>query len=232
MRVKGIIVYVSNKPFVSDFNALQLEPARIRQMSLSNPTQAADGLSTPTTWQPPLPTDAPPPLPDLASTPTTTASTPARTQYLNDDPIDLYQQYPVRRLANDPSFSTPTSTRSSDPSFVHTSPPYRQAYSMHQPQTPGSQQLIFGSQSSYFNPNLRAVMKSPTEYILAGVPVNRGMNMASSASAITLSCDEFGQQYRSLREAAAARRSDLDSIFSAYGMVRSYQSIENRQSYH
>ena len=27
----GIIVYVSNKPFVSDFNALQLEPARILQ---------------------------------------------------------------------------------------------------------------------------------------------------------------------------------------------------------
>ena len=34
----GIIVYVSNKPFVSDFNALQLEPARTLQMSLSNPT--------------------------------------------------------------------------------------------------------------------------------------------------------------------------------------------------
>jgi len=59
MRVKGIIVYVSNKPFMSDFNALQLEPARIRQMSLFNPT--ADGLTTPTTWQPPLPPDAPPP---------------------------------------------------------------------------------------------------------------------------------------------------------------------------
>jgi hypothetical protein len=55
----GNIVYVYNKPFVSDFNALQLEPARIRQMSLSNPT--ADGLSTPTTWQPPLPPDAPTP---------------------------------------------------------------------------------------------------------------------------------------------------------------------------
>jgi hypothetical protein len=119
MRVKGIIVYVSNKPFMSDFNALQLEPARIRQMSLSNPT--ADGLSTTTTWQPPLPPDAPPPLPDFASTPTATASTPARTQFLYDDSIDPYQQYPVRRLANDPSFSTPTSTRSTDPSFVHTS---------------------------------------------------------------------------------------------------------------
>ena len=43
--------------------------------------------------------------------------------------------------------------------------------------------------------------------------------MASSTSAITLSCDEFGQQYRSLQVAAAARRSDLESIFSAYGMI-------------
>ena len=159
-------------------------------MSLSNPT--ADGLSTPTTWHPPLPNYAPPPLPDVASTPTTTASTPARTQYLLDDPIDPYQQYPVRRLVNDPSFSTPTSTQPSTPSYVHSSPPYRQAYTMYQPHTPGSQQLNFGSQSPFFNPNLRAVMKSPTEYILAGVPVNRGINMASSASAITLSCDEFG----------------------------------------
>ncbi len=144
MRVKGIIVYVSNKPLVSDFDALQLEPARLRQMSLSNPT--VDGLSTPTPWQPPLSPDIPPPLPDFASTPTTTASTPARTQHLYDDSIDPYQQYPVRRLANDPSFSTPTSTRSTDPSFVHTSPPYRQAYPRYQPQTPGSQQFTFGSQ--------------------------------------------------------------------------------------
>jgi len=198
MRVKGIIVYVSNKPFMSDFNALQLEPARIRQMSLSNPT--ADGLSTPTTWQPPLPHDAP--------------------------SIDPYQQYPVRRLVNDPSFSTPTSTRSTDPSFVHTSPPYRQAYSVYQPQTPGSQQFTFGSQSPYYSPNLRAVMKSPTEYILAGVPVTTRMHRASSASTITLSCDEFGQQYRSLQEAAAARRSELDNIFSAYGMIYPFLPVD------
>ena len=224
MRVKGIIVYVSNQPFMSDFNALQLEPARIRQMSLSNPT--ADGLSTPTTWQPPLPHDAPPPLPDFASTPTATASTPARTQFLYDDSIDPYQQYPVRRLANDPSFSTPTSTRSTDPSFVHTSPPYRQAYPMSQPQTPGSQQFTFGSQSPYYSPNLRAVMKSPTEYILAGVPVTTRMHRASSASAITLSCDESGQQYRSLQEAAAARRSELENIFSAYGMIYPFLPVD------
>ena len=69
-------------------------------------------------------------------------------------------------------------------------------------------------------------MKSPTEYILAGVPANRGINMASSASAITLSCDEFGQQYRSLQEAAAARRSNLESIFSAYGMVYPFLPVD------
>jgi hypothetical protein len=193
-------------------------------MSLSNPT--AHGLTTPTTWQPPLPPDAPPPLPDFASTPATTASTPARTQSLYDDSIDPYQQFPVRRLVNDPSFSTPISTQSSNPSFVHTSPPYRQAYSMYQPQTPGSQQLHFGSQSPYYSPNLRAVMKSPTEYILAGVPANRGMNRASSASAITLSCDQFGQQYRSLQEAAAARRSELENIFSAYGMIYPFLPVD------
>ena len=209
---------------MSEFNALQLEPARIRQMSLTNPT--AHGLSTPTTWQPPLPADVPPPLPDFESTPTTPASNPARTHYSYDISIDPHQQYPVRRLDSDPSFSTPTSTRSSDPSFVHTTPLYRQAYSMYPPQSPGSQQLIFGSQSPYFNPNLRTVMKSPTEYILAGVPGSRGMTRTSSASTITLSCDEFGQQYRSLQEAAAARRSDLESIFSAYGMIYPFLPVD------
>ena len=152
-------------------------PVYGRCQSLNNPT--AHGLSTPTTWQPPLPADVPPPLPDFESTPTTTASNPARTQHLHADSIDPYQQYPVRRLDSDPSFSTPTSTRSSDPSFVHTSPLYRQAYSMYPPQTPGSQQLTFGSQSPYFNPNQRTVMKSPTEYILAGVPGSRGMPRTS-----------------------------------------------------
>jgi hypothetical protein len=97
---------------------------------------------------------------------------------------------------------------------------------MYQPHTPGSQQLNFGSQSPFFHPNLRTVMKSPTEYILAGVPANRGINMASSASAITLSCDEFGQQYRSLQEAAAARRSNLENIFSAYGMVYPFLPVD------
>ena len=127
----------------------------------------------------------------------------------------------MRRLANDPSFSTPTSTRSTDPSFVNMSPPYRQTYSMYQPQTPGAQQVTFGSQSPYFNPNLRAVMKSPTEYILAGV-----RNRASSASALTLSSNEFGQQYRSLQEAASARRSELENIFSAYGMIYPFLPVD------
>ena len=91
MRVKGNIVYVSNKPFMSDFNALQLEPARIRQMSLSNPT--ADGLSTPTAWQPPLPPDVPPPLPDQLrrghSTHTMTTSTRTGSIRCGDSPTIL-----------------------------------------------------------------------------------------------------------------------------------------------
>ena len=97
---------------------------------------------------------------------------------------------------------------------------------MHSPQTPGSQQLTFGSQSPYLNPTLRTVMKPPPEYILAGVPGSRGLTRTSSASAITLSCDEFGQQYRSLQEAAAARRSDLESIFSAYGMIYPFLPVD------
>jgi len=148
---KGIIVYISNKPCMSDFNTLQLERARTLQMSLSNPT--ADGLSTPMPWQPPLPANPPPPLPDDTSTSTMTASTSARPQFFGDDSMDLYQQFPVRRLANDPMFSTPTFTRTSDPLFVHTSQPYRHEYSMYMPQT-GSQQFHFGSQ-------LRTPMKSP-----------------------------------------------------------------------
>ena len=102
----GIIVYVRNKPFVSDFNALQLELARIPQMSFSNPTTG--GLSPPTMWQPPLPNFAPPPLPTSASIPTTPVSTQPTTQYLYDDPNDPYQQFPVRRINYDSSLLTPT----------------------------------------------------------------------------------------------------------------------------
>jgi hypothetical protein len=149
----GINVYISNKSIVSDFNALQLDRDRILQMSLSNPT--ADGMSTPTTGQPPLPPDAPPPLPTTASTQTTTASTPARTQFLYDDPTDPYAQFPVRRLANDPSFSTPTSTPLSDPQLAHASPLYRHPHSMYQLQPPGFQQLNFGFQSPPFSQHLR-----------------------------------------------------------------------------
>ena len=219
----GINVYISNKSIVSDFNALQLDRDRILQMSLSNPT--ADGMSTPTTGQPPLPPDAPPPLPTTASTQTTTASTPARTQFLYDDPTDPYAQFPVRRLTNDPSFSTPTSNPLSGSQFIHTSPPYRHPSSMYQLQPPGYQPLNFGFQSPPFSQNQRKVMKSPTEFILAGVR-DRGVPMATSASTFTLSCDEFGQQYRSLLAAAAARRDELDNIFTACGMVYPFLPVD------
>jgi hypothetical protein len=45
----GIIVYVSNKPFVSDFNALQRDNGRILKMSFFN--SIAGDMSSPTTWQ-------------------------------------------------------------------------------------------------------------------------------------------------------------------------------------
>jgi hypothetical protein len=90
---------------------------------------------------------------------------------------------------------------------------------LYMPQTPGSQQLNFGLQ-------LRTAMKSPTEFILAGVRDHRGVPMASSASASTLSCDESGQQFRSLQAAAAARRNDLESIFTAAGMVYPFLPVD------
>jgi hypothetical protein len=68
-------------------------------------------------------------------------------------------------------------------------------------------------------------MKSPTEFILAGVR-DRGVPMATSASTFTLSCDEFGQQYRSLLAAAAARRDELDNIFTACGMVYPFLPVD------
>ena len=219
----GIIVYVSNKPFVSDFNALQLEPARIHQMSLSNPT--AGGLSPPTIWQPPLPTFAPPPLPTSASIPTTPVLTQPTTQYLYDDPNDPYQQFPVRRINYDSSLLTPTSTRPLDPSIVYGTPPYHQA--QHMPRTPGFQPFFSGYPAvTSFGTYSRTVTKSPSEYIRAGIPANRGTIMPPSASAYPLSCDEFGQQYTSLQAAAAARGRDLHSIFTAYGMNYPYVPVD------
>ena len=219
----GIIVYVRNKPFVSDFNALQLELARILQMSLSNPTTG--GLSPPTIWQPPLPNFAPPPLPTSASIPTTPALTQPTTQYLYDDPNDPYQQFPVRRINYDSSFLTPTSTRPLDPSIVYGTPPHHQA--QHMPRTPGFQPFFSGYPAvTSFGAYSRSVTKSPSEYIRAGIPVNRGTIMPPSASAYPLSCDEFGQQYPSLQAAAAARGRDLHSIFTAYGMNYPYVPVD------
>ena len=218
----GIIVYIRNKPFVSDFNALQLELARILQMSLSNPTTG--GLSPPTIWQPPLPNFAPPPLPTSASIPTTPVLTQPTTQYLYDDPNDPYQQFPVRRINYDSSLLTPTSTRPLDPSIVYGTPPYHQA--QHMPRTPGFQPFFSGYPAvTSFGTYSRSVTKSPSEYIRAGIPVNRGTIMPPSASAYPLSCDEFGQQYPSLQAAAAARGRDLHSIFTAYGMNYPYVPV-------
>ena len=219
----GIIVYVSNKPFVSDSNALQLEPARILQMSLSNPTTGS--LSPPTIWQPPLPNFAPPPLPTSASIPTTPVLTQPTTQYLYDDPNDPYQQFPVRRINYDSSLLTPTSTRPLDPSIVYGTPPYHQA--QHMPRTPGFQPFFSGYPAvTSFGTYSRTVTKSPSEYIRAGIPANRGTIMPPSASAYPLSCDEFGQQYPNLQAAAAARGRDLHSIFTAYGMNYPYVPVD------
>ncbi len=163
----GNIVYVDNKPFVSDFNALQLEHARILQMNHSSPT--ADGMSTPTAWQPPLPLDGPPPLPNSASTPTTPALPTDATQSLNISSYDPYHQFPVRRLDQDPSFSTPTQSRTTNPSIIYGTPPYI-----------GFQQSYFGNQPSPFSNVARSVTKLPSEYIKAGALGDRGLTMSSS----------------------------------------------------
>ena len=218
----GIIVYVSNKPFVSDFNALQLDRARILQMSFFN--SIAGDMSTPTTWQPPLPASRPPPLPTSALIPTNPVSTPTTTQTVYANSIDPNAQFPVRRIDYESSFSTPTSTRPSDPSIVYGTPPYQQAQQMHVPRTTGFQQFSSGYPAvPHFGNYSRSVTKSPSEYIRAGLPVSRG---TPSASAFPLSCDEFGQQYPSLQSAAAARGRYLHSIFTAYGMQYPYLPVD------
>ena len=207
----GNIVYVYNKPFVSDFNALQLEHARILQMNHSNPT--ADGMSTPTAWQPPLPLDGPPPLPSSASTPTTPALPTDATQSLNINSYDPYHQFPVRRLDQDPSFSTPTQSRTTNPSIIYGTPPYV-----------GFQQSYFGNQPSPFSNVARSVTKLPSEYIKAGALGDRGLTMSSST--YSLSRDENGQQFRSLQAAASDRRQNLNIIFSMFDMVYPYLAVD------
>ena len=181
-------------------------------MSLSDPT--AEGLSTPTTWQPPLPPDAPPPLPNSASTPTTPAMPTAATQPLYIYSNDPYHQFTVRRLDQDPSFSTPTQSRTTNTSIIYGTPPYA-----------GFHQAYFGNQSSPFNHVARSVTKPPSEYIKAGALGDRGLTMSSSASK-SLSRDENGRQFQSLQTAAADRRRNLDSIFSMFDMVYPYLAVD------
>ena len=221
----GNIVYVSNQKIVSDYNALQLELTHIIKMSLSNTTTV--GQTTPATWQPPLPTYAPPPLPSSASIPTTPASTPAVTQPFYVNYIDQSHLNPVRRLDSDPSFSTPTSTQFRDLSSVYGTPPYQNAASLFVPQLTGFQQSHYGQQqSTILNHSGRSVMKSPSDYIRAGTLEGRRSTRSSSASAYPLSRDENGQQYTSLRDAAADRQSDLQGIFMAYNMIYPFLPVD------
>ena len=220
----GIIVYVGNESFVSDFNALQLDTARILQMSFFN--SIAGDMSTPTTWQPPLPTTVPPPLPTSASIPGFPVSTSTTTQTPFPTFIDsMNDQFPVQRLDyNEASFSTPTSTRPLDQSIVYGTPPYPQAQQMHVPRTTGFQQISSGYPAvPHLGSYSRPVTKSPSEYIRAGLQASRG---TSSASAFPLSCDEFGQQYPSLQTAAAARGRYLHGIFTDYGMKYPYLPVD------
>ena len=221
----GNIVYVSNQKIVSDYNALQLELTHIIKMSLSNPTTV--GQTTPATWQPPLPTYAPPPLPSSESISTTPASTPAVTQPFYVNYIDQSHLNPVRRLDSDPSFSTPTSTQFRDLSSVYGTPPYQNATSLYIPQLTGIRQSLSGQQQSpILNPIGRSVMKSPSDYIRAGTLEGRRSTRSSSASAYPLSRDENGQQYTSLRDAAADRQSDLQGIFTAYNMIYPFLPVD------